>query len=649
MGVAYKPIPTLAKVNEIQETLKGYWEKDRWDIRDSFFDELRPKKWSGTNYFCDFSLFQPGIKDEIKFFFVTRFQEHTLRFKTAVRYGATFNQLSNFLAKFYPRSRSFTDIDYDKGLIQWRSYLLEQGLAVKKDGRPNHNYEVLFNQLFEFIINFYDDLEEYEKDIWDVRKIPGAKFTQNTSGYLLSFKEIPIQFRVLVKRYIKYRLTYIGRGHCWKELMALRLFLCFINDKHPEWKCLKLLSRDDIENYLVWYKKYTQGWVRNHVEYMICLRTFLEYIQRFEYPEAPIKSVAILIWKEDIPRKTKRNEEDIKYIPEGVIQQLEDNLEKLEPEYIPIVVLLRASGWRASDVLNLRYDTCLDRTTQGWWLCGDIVKTKVLDHRIPITDEVAAIVLAVAETVRGKSTPDNNPQKLLFPTLDGKRKGFPISASNIVNALNRLAKRYNIVDDQGQIFHFGNHAFRHTKAIELINNGMNLVHVQKWMAHASPEMTLVYAKILDTTMRKSWVEATKNGIFRIDSTGKPIKIDSSNIQNEDLIEWEYIRSNLDAVRVPLGYCFKSSKLECKHQINPCLTCRNFCTTPSEIPEFEMEIMETKEQIKRGKAQGRKMWVEKNQFYLERLEIILAVLKDGKIHHQAGKKGREYVGAERDVQ
>ena len=167
------------------------------------------------------------------------------------------------------------------------------------------------------------------------------------------------------------------------------------------------------------------------------------------------------------------------------------------------------------------------------------------------------------------------------------------------------------------------------------------------MAHASPEMTLRYAKILDTTMRKSWEEATKRGLFRVDEAGKVRSIDISDIQNEDLIEWEYIRHNLDAVRMPLGYCMKPKKQECHTQLNPCLTCRNLCTTPDFIPQYELEIQETKALIDRGRAQGRDVWVEKNQNLLARYEEILNVLKDGKVHHKAGKKGREYIGEERN--
>jgi integrase len=643
-----KVMVTLAKLDEITAALKDYWENDRWDIKDPFFDGLRPQKWTLLKTAIDFSRLQPGIREEIKFFFSQRLQAHTLRLITVVGYGSCLAQLADFLEQAYPRIRSFTDIEINKAMTKWRSYLLEKGLSVnKKDRLSSTQFEILFQQAYQFMIGFYDDRDEFEKDIWDVRKIPGARYAQSKATYSLSFVDIPEPYRPLTKKYLKMRIGICSHSQCLNDLRALCLFLLFIHKQHPLWTDLKELSRKDMEDYLVWFRSCTTDHqFANHL-YLFCLRSFLDYIQHAEYPEAPIKPSVTLLFKEDFPRRPKKSEEDVKYIPEGVLAQLEDHLEHLTPaEHIPIVVLLRAAGWRISDILNLRYDTCLDRNYQGWWLRGDIPKTNVLNHRVPITDEVAAVVQAVIERVTEKSTTENNPNKFLFVRFDGRRKGRPATGTQIQRALNRLAKEYNIVDDQGKLFHFGNHAFRHTKGVELINNGMNILHVQKWMAHASPEMTQVYAKIHDTTMRKSWEETVRKGVFRIDPTGKPVKVDPAEIQNEDLLEWEYIRSNLDAVRMPLGFCLKPNKVECKHQLNPCLTCRNLCTTPDFIPQYEIEIRETKEIIERGKAQCRIIWVEKNQILLEHYETILSVLKDGHTRHLAGKKGREYVGEER---
>lgn len=216
----------------------------------------------------------------------------------------------------------------------------------------------------------------------------------------------------------------------------------------------------------------------------------------------------------------------------------------------------------------------------------------------------------------------------------------------VSQALNRLAQRCQILDLQGQVFHFGNHAFRHTKAVELINNGMSLVHVQKWMAHYSPEMTLRYARLLDTTMREEWERVTQQGLFRFDATGKPTKVTLEELANEDMIEWEYMRAHLDAVRVALGICMKPVKMPCGQQLDPYLTCPFLCTTPAFLPEFEHHIQDTQAIIERGKALGRTTWVEKNQTTLIRLETITRVLRTGKTHHKAGKRGREYGKDER---
>lgn len=637
---AFRVEPTCKKQQEISKFLTSYWKNDVWRVADPFFDELRTQKWLKTAKSLDFSPLPLLQRDEVKFMVASRLQNQEIQLGTAFGYDPAIKRLGGFLNTYYPGALSMIDLPYDKAGIQWRTFLIE-GEAKINCTYVDSVYQVMFNQLYTFFVNFYDSREETEKDIWDVREIPGTRITENKSSYLLNFVKIPMPFRSLAKRYLKFRITIVSHSQGSHDLVSLRLFFGFLYDRYPTWHDLINLDRKDMESYLSWYKGNSKNREEQKSKCLIAIKIFLEYIQRAQYPEAPELPSLLLLFKEDLPRRPQITGNDIKYIPDGVLQQLDDHLENLSPvEYIPIVLLLRACGWRISDILNLKFDKCLDRTDQGWYLCGDIVKTQVLNHRVPITDQLALAVQAVVEEVKQKSTFDNNPNKLLFGRFSGKRMGHCLKGDSIREALNRLAKKHNIVDDQGTVFHFGNHAFRHTKAVELINNGMSLVHVQKWLAHVSPEMTQRYAQILDTTMRASWEAATKQGIFRINESGKPTEIDITDLQNEDLVEWEYIRSNLDAVRMPLGYCMKPNKQECHTQLIPCLTCRNLCTTPDFIPQYELEIQETKAMIERGKAQGRSSWIEKNQTLLDRYEPILVALKDGKTHNRASKKGCE---------
>jgi len=650
MNIVFKPIQNETKLLEVSSSVSGYWDNDIWDINNHIFAELIDNIPKTGQRFINFSSFPSRLKNEAKFFILSRFESKEITSGTIIKnYCSAFKQVADFLEKYYSNSYSFIEINIDKALIQLRSFLIDGNIKLRNQLPKSRftRYETLLKQLYNFYVVFYDTRDEYEKNIWDIRKIASTKVLEHASHYLLNFKDIPQPFVNMVKRYIRYRISYLSHGQCRTDIMGIKLFLNFINEHYPSWRDLSLLTRKDIENYISWFATYTKDFKGSHTSYFIALHTFLENIQRFDYEEAPKTPVSMLIFKEDFPHHNRWVQNNVKYIPEDVLQQLENNLEYLTPsEYIPVVILLRASGWRISDILYLKYDTCLERTAQGWYLCGDILKTKILNHRIPITEEIANIVNIVIEAVKSKSSIYNNPKKFLFVRFLGKRMKHPYGAKGVRESLNSLAKKRVIVDESGNTFHFKNHAFRHTKGIELINNGMNLLHVQKWMAHASPEMTLVYAKILDTTMRKSWEEATKQGIFRIDESGCLKKIDISTIENEDVIEWEYIRHNLDAVRMPLGFCMKPKKQECHTQLNPCLTCRNLCTTPDFIPEYELEIQETKAIIERGKTQNRSVWIEKNKALLERYETVLTVLNDGKIHHLAGKKGREYIGEER---
>ncbi|MEH7502491.1 tyrosine-type recombinase/integrase [Neobacillus drentensis] len=127
-----------------------------------------------------------------------------------------------------------------------------------------------------------------------------------------------------------------------------------------------------------------------------------------------------------------------------------------------------------------------------------------------------------------------NSSDLLFPNKDGKRKSLPISAKVFNDNLNRLTHRCQIRDNSGEIFHIKNHAFRHRYGVNMINNGMNILYLQKLMAHASPEMTLIYAQIHDNTLRTEWEKARFKGAVRLTPNGNIVV---ANLGNSGRRKW----------------------------------------------------------------------------------------------------------------
>jgi hypothetical protein len=287
---------------------------------------------------------------------------------------------------------------------------------------------------------------------------------------------------------------------------------------------------------------------------------------------------------------------------------------KLPKEILPIVLLLETTGFRISDICRLKID-CLIKREDGWRITGEQRKVKDKNHRVPISEEIAKVIVTQQELTRSKSTIETNPLNYLFPIYRGKRKGQPNARSTIVNNLNKLAYENNIIDEKGSIYRCKAHAFRHRYGVNLINNGMNILHVQKLMAHASPEMTLVYAQIHDTTLRKEWEKAINNGAIKINQGGKILPTNIEQQASDNGLELEWIRHNLDSIRLDHGFCIKSPKHNCdflEQTIEPpCIrnNCRSFHVDRSFLDYYEEQINNIESDIQIYQRTGRNRSIE----------------------------------------
>jgi integrase len=487
---------------------------------------------------------------------------------------------------------------------------------------------------------------ECAKDIWDARYLPGVRYPDHHSNPLLNFTQIPERFRPIVKQFLRFLLSMQSYGTGNHYLLQLRYFLLFFVERYPDAQDFQDLSASDMDAYLGHLKAKSNrfGGLFNQEQVwlaMVALERFLQYLERIESPLAPKQSTTKIIWPEHRSHKDVRRPGGVKYLPETVLQQLDQHLHLLTPTYTPVVTVLRASGWRISDVLNLRHDTCLEQTERGWFLCGDIQKTKVLGHKVPITDDVALLIQTQIALVTKKHSDQDNPKRSLFPAIHARRAGRPLFAGGVSDALDILAQKQQIRGPDGTIFHFRSHAFRHTKAVELINNGMPLMYVQQWMAHLSPEMTLAYAKLLDSTMHNKWEEAMAQEAVRLQVSGQPERVDPEMVATENGLGLAQVRANLGAIRLPNGFCFKHTKFECPAAATPCYRCPMFVTPPAFLSQIEREVRDLQYQVELGQAANHIHRVEANQRKLIKLLPIRDFLQTEATHQPMSKARREY--------
>ncbi len=503
---------------------------------------------------------------------------------------------------------------------------------------------------------------EFIKDRWDVQNIPGLRYSAHTNDHYLVFTKIPTTFRQAVKDFIKFQIAADWTAKTLANCMTcLTRFFTFFVQRYPEEETLERLTEQDVDAFILSLKtiastdgwKNSNAWIWYHVHYLEAILSYLERTQSLMQPKEPTIRI---IWPHHYPPKGRSGPETVKYIPQTVLKQLEQHIHHLPPACIPVVILLRASGWRISDVLYLKIDTCLEQHGDKYSLVGDIQKTQVLEHKIPITKEVAAVILAQREWVRQHYPAEENPQLWLFPAANHARyrnsrrflKRLSLGAKQVSDALNQLALTYQIRDEQGNVFHFKLHAFRHTKAVELINNGMSLVMVQQWMAHASPEMTLIYAKILDETMRKQWEKTVELGIVQFND-GKPEYVPGKKLlpmTGTNTFDPERVREHRQNVKMALGSCLKTAKIMCKFVELPCFHCPAYVLTPEDLPALEAYEQQILERIEIGKQATNLHWIEVNQKNLdERVRPTIALLKQGHIVAKTDKQEREYTDEE----
>jgi len=631
------------KYREMTEYLSsegGYWLKeDRWYTGAESFREAgisipeKERNW----ILADFSGYRADrLKVEVKYYYLWSMKRKWVTAKGMYRnYGRAVQNLGKYMA-----AKGLESLNGLEALPE----------PEELEGTERRCYQQLYHTATRFITDFYDDREETEKDVWVLARIPGLK--QSATGkrlcQTLDFRDIPENYREMVKQYVSRLIIRRSVSHCSDMLSYMRYFFRIFYKNGYGDGFLEALSRQDMEKYLMWVAAdYADKNATVCSKAVSFIRHFLDYIQLAEYEQAPAKDVTKLLFDDDIPRRERPEDtrNKIKYIPEPVKVQLDASVQELEPEEMrPVYILLRESGWRGTDILNLRYDNCLeylwsDREKEYIpYLCGEITKTGIPVLKIPVRREVAEMVKELVCKVKEQSTAENNPNHYLFNTFEGKSKGLPYSKPAFTKAVQDLINRKGILDGDGRLYHFRTHSLRHTRAMEYTEQGMPIGIIQQILGHCSLQMTVHYSKVSENRLYEKWKETEKLELLHLDSR-PPQKVPVK----EEGLHYEFIRKNLDAVKVPFGVCFKPAKLPCCQQMNHCIDCANFCTCKDNIAEYEAEIGRVRKQIELGVSLDRKDWVEKNRNYLDVLEKMLARIQTEGVVHKNGHLREECDG------
>lgn len=636
---------------------------DIWNVE--FFENIPQFRESVMNYKetnsnLRFQFNSPTLNLELKYIYYYKLFNDEWTIGTTFR-GQVFwlRKLTTFINEKYPSLTSLLSLEIDKTEREWLFWLEHRGISThkeKKDLGREYNYKTpIASFLKRIYLQFFaitDTREEWDKDRWDVRILHdkyGIEYNKSTSIFFLNFTTIKkLEIREQVKKYLKQRL--LSKNFSWSSAKQynkfLFNFLSFIFLLEPKWNSLKELERHHMEQFIQWLHenaKKNNHKKNNHPERAVsealrCVGKFINDIQMYGYDMAPKKDIRYLIFPDDKPKRRKKSIDQIDYIPDFVLQQLFENLNDLHKDVIPVVWVAFKTGLRISDVLGLT-SNCLERLNGNYSLITDIEKTYVKGHRIPIDNDLANIIAVLIQKCKESSNQDNNPDELIFVRYRGSRRGKPYPQNFIQRELIKLANSKNIVDENGNLFHFKTHQFRHTYAVKMLNGGTDILTVQELLAHASPEMTLRYAKLLDDTKRKAFESVIRQGVFSFDLNGEVQKVEMSEDIPEDILQALWQDHKLNAMENNYGTCHARLNGNCPYMDEaPCLTCNGGSPCKDlaigfsdlDIGKYEDHMKRTTRNIEVAKQYGREDIMDKSYNNLKRYEGILSKLKEGNI-------------------
>jgi hypothetical protein len=216
--------------------------------------------------------------------------------------------------------------------------------------------------------------------------------------------------------------------------------------------------------------------------------------------------------------------------------------------------------------------------------------------------------------------------KYLFLGLRHQHQGQrPRTYQSYGVVLSKLDKIHGLTDAAGNPLRFSQtHRLRHTRATELLNDGVPIHVVQRYLGHASPEMTLRYAATLAATAEAEFLRHKKIGAHGTDITISP----------SDIYDMTQLSVRTDRV-LPNGVCLLPPLTTCDKG-NACLSCGHFATDATHLDELLDQRSKTLTLIDLRRTQYRQrtgreltdenVWIHERRRELASLDAIIDRLR-----------------------
>ena len=278
------------------------------------------------------------------------------------------------------------------------------------------------------------------------------------------------EVRLVVGRYLAIVATTMRPKTVEARAATLRLFAGWLAETHPEVSSPRQLTRAQLEAFLVFdAARPSRGRahhgqpnsVRHHARTVHDLRLFFDDLSAWDWAERPSRA---LLHRSDAPRLPQPLPRALARDADAALLNAVADLDDLAARCG--ITLLRATGLRLGELLDLELDCLWDLPDHGTWL--KVPLGKLNTERVVPLDEPALASLDTWMSVRGRQRAlphprSGRPVDFLF-TLAGQR----IGASRIRRGLDAAVAVAGLRGPGGDLLHVAPHQLWHTYATSLV-------------------------------------------------------------------------------------------------------------------------------------------------------------------------------------
>lgn len=340
------------------------------------------------------------------------------------------------------------------------------------DSTPSEWVDV-WNTLMEEAYSVYIEIKDnmivyqYSYDLWDMRKLDIVPRSNPIRGrYRLDFREIrQKEFKEIIKRILYSHCQTKAMGSIKGELRGFRRFAGFMYDRFPEVRHFTEISRDMIEDYLVYIKTDTGLTSVSYTTELSVLDNLLDEIGR----ELEIENLCNLFLSSDCRAYDNALPEAYS---DAEIRRFNSALTKLKPQLGRCLIIHQMLGTRIEDTLTLRRD-CLSEKSGHYFIT--IVQQKTRKYKRPVSDQLAELIRKAIEV-----SENEHPDSAYIFLQDN---GNLYTDSMLKYHVNIMIYENDIRDDNGNYFEFRTHRFRHTFGVKLTEMKLDDDSIARLLGH----------------------------------------------------------------------------------------------------------------------------------------------------------------------